>query len=234
MMKADQSCVQNDVVVFDKAIRFYHSMQLLLLPALWYTAERELFGLHQYLAVLLTAMLLARICWAVIGSSTARFADFVPTPATLWRYLRSPWQTAGHNPLSGLMILTLWLVLLLQFATGLFITDDVMFEGPLYGVGATQWQAFAGFWHHNGLNILLALVALHVGGALWHQSRGDKVITAISRGHKPLLNPTRTLSHKPFWQYLLLLAVFMAAAHGWLGNVLWQMALSDWQTLLMS
>lgn len=234
MMRSDQPPVQNDVVVFDKAVRLYHSMQLLLLPALWYTAERELFGLHQYLAFLLAALLLARLCWAVIGSKTARFTDFVPTPGVLWRYLRSPWQTVGHNPLSALMILALWLVLLLQFSSGLFITDDVMFEGPLYGKGAEAWQSFAGFWHHNGLDILLGLLALHVAGALWHQRKGDRVISAISRGTKSLEAGLVAPRQQPLWQYLLLVLLFLALAHGWLGAALWQMALSDWQTLLLS
>lgn len=232
MIKTDQSLLPQNVVVFDKAVRLYHSAQLLLLPALWYTAEQELFGLHQYLAMLLAALLLARLCWALVGSTTARLSDFVPTPAKLWRYLRSPWQSAGHNPLSALMILTLWALLLLQLATGLFITDDVMFEGPFYGQGPQAWQQFAGFWHHNGFDLLLGLLVLHIGAALWHQLRGDKVITAISRGHKPLQPGTQPPVHKPLWQYLLLVALFLAAIHGWFGATLWLQASADWQQLL--
>lgn len=234
MTRSDQSQIQNDAVVFDKAVRLYHSAQLLLLPALWYTAEQELYGLHQYFAVLLAALLLARLCWAVVGSTTARFSDFIPTPATLWRYLQKPQQSVGHNPLSALMILALWGLLLLQLATGLFITDEVMFEGPLYGLGSERWQDFAGFWHHNGFNVILALLALHIAGALWHQWRGDKVLTAISRGHKPLQAGLTAPAQKPLWPYLALVLLFLLAAHAWLGQSLWQQALTDWQQLFTS
>ncbi len=231
MTRSDQPQVAPPPVVFDKAIRLYHSAQLLLLPALWYTAEQELYGLHQYFAVLLSAMLLARLCWALFGSATARFSNFVPGPRTLWRYVRSPSQTVGHNPLSALMILALWLLLLLQVSTGLFITDEVMFEGPLYGQGPESWQAFAGFWHHNGFNVILALLLLHIGAAFWHQWRGDRVISAITRGHKPLQAGLTAPAQKPLWPYLLLVLAFLLAAHLWLGQGLWQQALTDWQQL---
>ncbi len=220
---------QAPIRLWDLAVRLFHWSQLLLLGGLWYSAEQEWFGLHQTLAYLLAALLVARIVWGFVGSSNARFRQFWPTPARLLQYLREKNAPAGHNPLSALMILALLLLVLLQFLSGLLTTDDVMVEGPLYASAPGWLTSWAGSWHHLGFDLLLYLVGIHVLAALWHQWRGDKVISAMWHGRKVVTAQEPQL--KPLWRYLALVAVALLAAWSWQGDLLWPQLQTDLQLL---
>lgn len=220
------------VSVFDVAVRLFHWLQVGLLGALWYSAEHELFGLHQMLAYVLAALLGARLIWGLVGSDTARFRSFVPGLSQLRQYLASKPEVAGHNPVSALMILALLLLVGLQFGSGLMTTDEVMTEGPLYSQVPDWLSKLAGSWHHWGFNLLLALVALHVLAALLHQFRGDKVISAMWHGRKPVPDSVKAPRLLAGWYYLLLVLALFAALMVWQGSALWQLFVADLQMLL--
>lgn len=219
------------VPLFDLAVRLFHWLQLLLLGALWYSAEQEWYGLHQTLAFVLASLFGARLVWGLIGSDTARFAHFVPTAARLKQYLAGKGAVAGHNPVSALMILALLLLVLLQFISGLMTSDEVMTEGPLYSLVPDWLSSLAGSWHELGFNLLLALVAVHVAAAIWHQLRGDKVISAMWHGRKNLPAATASPRLRGVLGYVTLVAVFFGLFALWQGSVLWPQLVADLQTI---
>jgi cytochrome b len=92
--------------------------------------------IHQWSGMTLLTLVLFRLLWGVLGSTRARFADFVRGPRAVLAYARELLRgrapfTAGHNPLGGWMVLALLASLLMQAGTGLFANDDIMIEGPL-------------------------------------------------------------------------------------------------------
>lgn len=214
--------------IWDGAVRFFHWSQVLLLGGLWYSAEQELYGIHMTLAYSLAALLLARLVWALVGSDNARFGHFVYSPAEVWRYWRQKPQSGvdGHNPLSGYMVLLLLLLVLLQFITGLMTTDDVFTEGPLVAAVDSSWVALASSFHRLNLDILLILIGLHVLAALWHQWRGDKVISQLVTGksEQPLSQP---LQFQKFYWFLLLVLLFGFGFYSWQGEQLWLLLQAD-------
>lgn len=214
--------------IWDGAVRFFHWSQLLLLGGLWYSAEQELYGIHMTLAYSLAAVLLARLVWALMGSDNARFSHFVRSPVALFRWLRTPGKPKpnGHNPASGYMVVLLLLLVLLQFITGLMTTDDVLTEGPLVAVVDSSWVALASSFHRLNLDILLVLISVHVLAALWHQWRGDKVISQLVTGksEQPLTQPLR---FKKFYWFLLLLLLFGFGFYSWQGEQLWLLLQAD-------
>lgn len=217
--------------VFDLAVRLFHWLQVLLLGALWYSAEQEWYGIHQLLAYTLASLLGARLIWGLIGSETARFRQFVPSFRQLQHYLASKTPAVGHNPLSALMILALILLVALQFVSGLMTTDEVMIEGPLYSLVPDWLSSLAGSWHELGFNLLLGLVALHVLAAVLHQWGGDKVISAMWHGRKALpagVLPPRMLNSL---KYFLLVLIMFCSLMGWQGSVVWPLVLSDLQSI---
>lgn len=216
--------------VWDGAVRSYHGLQLLCVVLLWWSAERELFGLHQATAYLLGALLTARFVWGLVGSETARFADFVYKPWRILPTLKHTPQPAGHNALSGYMILALWLLLLLQIGSGLMSSDDLSFEGPLFSLAPDWLQSLAGRWHDLGFNLLLGLTALHVLAALLHEAKGQGVIASMVTGRKKLATP-RSLYFVASWRYWALVAACLGLVYGWQGDAVWPALVSDLQSL---
>src|SRR5688572_23566583 len=87
------------VRVWDVPVRFVHWSMVLLLTLSWWTAEPGRMEWHQYSGFTMLALLVFRIYWGFVGSSTARFTQFVRGPRTLVGYLQGRWaQVPGHNP----------------------------------------------------------------------------------------------------------------------------------------
>lgn len=219
------------VQIFDLAVRLFHWFQVVLLAGLWYSAEQEWYGLHQLLAYTLASLLGARLIWGLIGSETARFRHFVPAPRQLRQYLANKTPVAGHNPVSALMILALFLLVALQFASGLMTTDEVMTEGPLYSLVPDWLSSLAGSWHELGFNLMLGLVVVHVLAALWHQLSGDKVIGAMWHGRKALPADTIVPRLLNSAKYFLLVVILFCGLMGWQGSAVWPQFLADLQTI---
>ena len=158
--------------VWDRAVRLWHWLTALGVLAMWWTAENHMMELHFTLGIVLTGGLVFRLIWGVLGSSTARFANFVKGPASVFAYLKKGPGTeekAGHSPLGALSVLALILALSVQLITGLFATDtDGMNSGPLARfIDYDTSQAVAEF-HEISFNILLGLIILHLAAILFY------------------------------------------------------------------
>jgi cytochrome b len=213
--------------IWDGAVRIFHWSQVVLLAGLWFTAEQEWYGLHMTLAYVLAAVLLSRVVWGFIGSDNARFGHFLKSPNQVWQWLRQqpkPMAT-GHNPLSGYMVLSLILLLLLQFVTGLMTTDEILTEGPLVALVPPDWVSIASSIHKLNINLILALVAVHIAAALWHQWRGDKVIHAMLTGKKQ--HVATDLKFRGVGGYLLCVVMFLVIFYIWQGDVVLAMLLAE-------
>ena len=125
-------------------------------------------------------LLVFRLLWGVVGSSTAVFSAWVRWPWTALRYgvdvLRGRGSRyLGHNPLGGWMILVL---MGLGLNGGPFANLD--FGDP------TRLQRAMMFWHFRGFYVLLGFAVIHVLVNLWYQSaKDDPVISAMVIGTKP-------------------------------------------------
>lgn len=215
--------------IWDGAVRIFHWSQVLLLAGLWYSAEQEWYGLHMLLAYTLAALLISRLVWAVIGSDNARFSYFLKSPRAAWQWLRQSPKSAeaGHNPLSGYMVLLLLTLILLQFVTGLMTSDDILTEGPLVAMLPSAWVAVASTFHQWNINLILALVAVHVIAAIWHQWSGDKVITAMLTGRKQTSDKVELKFQAVGWYLLCVLAV-LTAFYLWQGDIVLELLKAEW------
>ncbi|MBU1619475.1 MAG: cytochrome b/b6 domain-containing protein [Gammaproteobacteria bacterium] len=208
------------IQLWDKAIRFYHWSQLLLLAGLWFTADQGYLVVHQILAYSLAAILLSRLIWGFVGSETARFSHFLQSPPQLVRMWNKAKHGIGHRGLSGYMSLVLMTLILLQFISGLMTTDDVMTEGPLYSAVSSDWSSFASWFHHNNFDLLLILIAVHVVAALFHGLKKDGVLGAMLHGK--LNTEAQQPAIKSLRWYLLLVLVFAGIFALWQGLSLYQ------------
>ncbi len=177
---------------------------------------------HTRLGFLVLGLLSFRILWGLFGGRWSRFASFVYSPATLWRYLRGRARPGeqldvGHSPLGALSVFALLAVIAVQLGTGLVSDDEIAFIGPLNrlvsidtGLAATSWHKTWGQW------MVLALVALHVLAIVVYLLRRKNLVTPMITGDKAL-PPGTPASADGLRQRGLAVALAVAAAGivGW-------------------
>jgi cytochrome b len=175
------------VRLWDRPVRIVHWSLVALVPALWWTGEEGELATHMTLGSIMVGLVLFRLLWGLFGSSTARFARFVRGPATILAYLRGRAEpVVGHNPLGGLSVIALLLVLTGQVTAGLFATDvDGLESGPLSYLVSYETADLAREAHHLLFNILLGLIALHVAAILFYTVvRRQNLVTAMLTGRR--------------------------------------------------
>ncbi|PLW83177.1 hydrogenase [Kineobactrum sediminis] len=173
------------IPLWDLPTRSFHWSLVLLVPLAWWTAEEGQMERHEWIGYTVILLVVFRILWGFVGSRHSRFRDFLRGPRNTLAYLRG--DTApfpGHNPLGGLSILALLALLLLQAGSGLFNSDDVLFNGPLYHLVDSSFRDTMGVVHEWAFNGLLGLIAIHLAAVAWYQwGRRKKYVQAMIRGH---------------------------------------------------
>src|SRR5664279_3070031 len=85
------------VLVWDIPTRLFHWSIVLLLFASWLSADQGFMTVHLWSGSALLALLLFRIAWGIVGSTTSRFGDFIHPPRRIAEYLRT--MAGGGRPL---------------------------------------------------------------------------------------------------------------------------------------
>ena len=155
--------------LWDRAVRVIHWYLPLAIAFMWLSWDEGLYDWHSWVGYSLLVAVGTRVCWGIIGSQSARFAAFLASPSAVVAYVRGrPYQGEGHNPLGGWATVILLLVIFLQGLSGLFVTDDVMFEGPLMFWGG-EWSGVFAEWHELNWLVLQVLIVLHLVALTYHQ-----------------------------------------------------------------
>jgi cytochrome b len=202
------------VRIWDLPVRLFHWAIVLIVPAMWATHEYERMDLHILLGQILLGLVLFRLIWGLMGSSTARFSGFVRGPRAVARYLRGRGgQVFGHNPLGGWSVLLMLLVLLTQVGLGLFaIDEDALNEGPLSHLVSYDTARILTDRHETFFYILLALIAVHVAAILYYRLvRRDDLITPMVTGRREAGEDGAAMAPAPVWRFLLAAALAAGA-----------------------
>ena len=184
------------VRIWDLPVRLFHWTLVTLLVVSYVTAQAggDWMKLHFWSGYTILTLLLFRIAWGFVGSTTARFSHFVKGPSAAIEHLKELAGTdrprdVGHNPLGGAMVIALLLGVLLQVVAGLFSadTDEGTVSGPLANLAPDKWVDRATAFHHLWVNVLLVLIALHVLAALVYLVwKRQNLIGAMFTGRKRL------------------------------------------------
>ena len=178
------------VRVWDVPIRLFHWSVVVLLCLSWFSADQGYMRVHLVSGLALLTLLLFRIAWGLVGSTTARFSNFLHPPRRVVGYLKGlaggdKIFHAGHNPAGGWMVLALIVVLLVQVATGLFANDGVRFHGPLALLVSEDASTRLTDIHGLIFNFILLLVWCHiVAVGFYLLVKGDNLIWPMVTGKK--------------------------------------------------
>lgn len=151
------------VRVWDRFVRISHWLLVAGFGVAFVWEEGDL--LHQVAGYLAAGVATLRIVWGFIGPEHARFENFVPGPMTLLSHLRDvvtfrDRRHLGHNPAVGAMAVVLLGLMLALGVTGWMMTSDAWF--------GAEWVEEL---HEGAANAALALVFLHVAGAIYESIR---------------------------------------------------------------
>lgn len=158
-------------MLWDIPMRLYHWLFAGALTTAFISGKNNWFNLHEKIGVTLIGLVVFRFIWGFIGPSPARFTHMAQTLSKLGPYLlksdEENMRFSGHNPIGVLSVAAFWIVALIMSVSGLFNSDDVFFEGPLYS-WRPDWSALASQFHEIGQLLILPLIGLHLGAILWH------------------------------------------------------------------
>lgn len=146
---------------------------------------------HERFGLTVIGLLSFRVVWGVVGSTHARFFEFVPTPASIAAYLKGEWQGLGHNPLGALSVIAMLGLLGFQAVTGLFATDAIAFDGPLYRAVSSSWNDTITSWHKLTEWFIYGLIGLHTASVVFYTFvKKDNLIAPMITGRKAVSEPT--------------------------------------------
>lgn len=191
----------NKIKVWDFPIRLFHWVTVGLLGGLWWSGETGEMSLHQVLAYILMALLVFRIIWGFIGSDTARFGQFVRSPKDVYQYATSKHksESVGHNPMGAYMVILLLSLLVVQLVTGLFATDDIFTEGPLYSYVSSDLASNLTWVHKQNFNLILGFACVHILAVFVYLFKGDNLIKAMITGYKQFQSQNESPKIKSIW-----------------------------------
>lgn len=206
---------QAQVRVWDIPTRLFHWCIVALLCLSWFSANQGYMRVHLVSGLTLLALLMFRIAWGLVGSTTARFSNFLHSPRRVALYLKGlvggdKIFHAGHNPAGGWMVLALIAVLLAQVATGLFANDGVRFHGPLALLVTEDASTRLTDIHGLIFNLILLLVWCHiVAVGFYLLVKGDNLVWPMITGkkHRARLPAELNIVFARLYIALLLLAV---------------------------
>ena len=153
-------------------------------------------------------MLVFRILWGFVGSSTARFLSFVRGPRAIAAYWRGAWVGIGHNPLGALSVLALLAAVAVQVGLGLVAQDeDGIYMGPLAQLVSSDTSDKARDIHELWFNVILGLIILHLLAILYYRWRGRNLTLPMITGRAELPPGTGPMRPGRWWAALICLAI---------------------------
>jgi cytochrome b len=199
----------SSVKAWDPMVRIFH-WSLVFLFVLAFATGDDWMNLHVWAGYAVSALIVFRLVWGIIGTRTARFHSFVKSPRTVLRYLRemlslkTTTHYLGHNPVAAVMVVTLLVsISMIAFSGMVFIAVDG--QGLLAGTffaGANG--RFVKHVHEFFADFTLLLIFAHISGvAISSLLEGENLARSMITGRKKArahwadVNPKTGLGNEP-------------------------------------
>ena len=188
------------VTVWDLPLRLWHwafAAAILTALATGLIDELDAIIVHQWAGISVVTLLVFRVCWGIGGSVYARWSKYWTTPKQFLDHFLMHGEAKPHTSPGIVLVLALMLAAFAQSVSGLFMTDDIFFEGPLYDY-ADGVVADGFYWvHHNAWMVVASAVVVHlvahlIYGVVFRDSTPLSMITGKKRLE---LSPVAT----PWW-----------------------------------
>ncbi|MER2494381.1 cytochrome b/b6 domain-containing protein [Catenovulum sediminis] len=196
-MKQESSTYSKQTgMVWDIPLRIVHwglVLSVILAYATYYVGG-EFFSYHIIIGYVVIVLVSFRLVWGIFGTHHSKFVNFNCQPKKVFLYVKKIFNKEeelylGHNPLASIMALLLLASMLVQGISGLFVSDDVEYFGPMYFWVEEETSGLMRNVHRLMFHVLMAFVVIHVLAAVAHFFFGEKTITfSIVNGQKVIAN----------------------------------------------
>lgn len=192
--------MMNDIKVWDLFVRIFH-WTVVVSFFIAYITEDEVMWLHELAGYTILVFVIARVVWGVIGTRYARFSNFIYKPSTVKQYFKDSLhfkskRYLGHNPVGGVMVILLLVMLVLTSWSGMEAEGISLFADNAFNIEIVK-SAIADDDHENGgsevweeiheffANATLFLVFLHVAGVIFSSIvHGENLVRSMMTGYK--------------------------------------------------
>ena len=208
------------VKVWDLPTRLFHWLLVLLTIGVFITGFMggSLIDLHGQLGVAIGGLLAFRLVWGVIGSTYARFTQFVPGPARVFAYLRGQWHGLGHNPLGAFSVLGFLVLMSFQVGSGLVSDDSISFTGPLKVLVSQDTADWLTGLHQLNVWLIVGLASLHTLSIIFYAVvKKNNLLYPMFTGYKAVDDPTLKPARGGGW-LAFIVAVLIAVGAVWAAN----------------
>lgn len=193
--------------VWDAPVRLVHWLLAGLIAFSWWSVHNHHTDWHIWSGCAILTLLIFRLLWGIVGSSTARFASFVRGPRSIMADFGGRWTGIGHSPLGAVSVLVLFGAVAVQVGLGLISEDeDGLYTGPLYRLVSTDTSDKARDIHELWFNVILGLIVLHVGAILFYRLRGRHLTKAMITGRAVVDLDAAPMRPGKWWVALICLA----------------------------
>ena len=189
----------SEIKVWDPFVRIFH-WTVVVSFFIAYVTEDDLMWLHELAGYMILILVAVRVVWGIVGTRYARFSNFIYKPSIVKQYFKDSIhfkskRYLGHNPLGGVMVILLLVMLVLTSWSGIeaegseglsalnielvksAIADDDKHENG----GSEVWEEI----HEFLANATLFLVFLHVAGVIFSSiAHGENLVRAMITGRK--------------------------------------------------
>jgi cytochrome b len=163
-----------DLRVWDLPVRAMHWLLVIAIGVCWWTGLHNELEYHLYSGYAILWIVLMRLYWGLVGSSTARFVNFVRGPKAIIDYAttlhrRDTPHAHGHNALGAVSIILMLGLVLAVVVLGLFAVDvDGLYSGPLSSYVTFKQGRHIAHLHYKWFNFLLWVIGLHLAAVLFY------------------------------------------------------------------
>ena len=194
--------------VWDLPVRLVHWLLAGLIAFSWWSVHHHHTGWHIWSGCAILTLLIFRLLWGFVGSSTARWMSFVRGPRALGDFFKRRWVGIGHTPLGALSVVAMFLALAVQVGLGLISEDeDGIYTGPLSGLVSIYTSDKARDIHELWFNVILGLIILHLAAILYYRLRGRKLTKAMITGRAQAQTGIQPMRPGKWWVALICLAI---------------------------
>ena len=170
--------------IWDLPLRLFHISLIFLVIGSISSAKLNMLDLHQYFGVALLGLVLFRIIWGFFGTYYSSFKSFnLSIIDALSQFSKTNTITSIRTPIGSYSTLIFIIVLLSISVSGLFSSDDILYDGPLSFLTpnhTSDWTYFHNILHY----ILYFLIGTHISAILYYQIvKKMKIIERILDGY---------------------------------------------------
>lgn len=197
-------------MIWDIYLRLFHWFLVISVSISLISGFLGNLEIHIFAVKIVLFLLIFRLFWGVIGYPTAQFKNFIKSPKTIIQYLqKKKVDYIGHNPLGALSVVAMLIALLVQSISGLFKTDEVLFEAPFYEFVSHSTQALMSEIHSYAFLIILLLIFTHIMAIVVYWFKGSNLVKPMIKSGKDKLPFSIKHMHKKALLSIMLSSVII-------------------------